>query len=30
MVTADRKFYDALAKGPYAHRVLWVEELPKQ
>lgn len=30
MVTADRKFYDALTKGPYAHRVLWVEELPKQ
>ncbi|MEP6888756.1 MAG: type II toxin-antitoxin system VapC family toxin [Nitrospirales bacterium] len=30
MVTADRKFYDAVVRGPYAHRVLWVEELPKQ
>jgi predicted nucleic acid-binding protein len=30
MVTADRKFYDALLKGPYAHRVLWVEHLPKR
>lgn len=30
MVTADRKFYDALVKGPYAHQVLWVEELPRQ
>ena len=30
MVTADGKFYDSLVKGPYAHRILWVEELPKQ
>jgi predicted nucleic acid-binding protein len=28
MVTEDRKFYDALAKRPYA-RVRWVEELPQ-
>jgi predicted nucleic acid-binding protein len=28
MVTADRKFYDALAKGPYAHRIVWVENFP--
>lgn len=29
MVTADRKFCTALADGPYAHRVLWVEDLPQ-
>ena len=27
MVTADRKFYTAIAKGPYGQRVLWVEDL---
>jgi predicted nucleic acid-binding protein len=30
MITADCKFYDALTTGPYAHRILWVEELPKE
>ncbi len=29
MVTADQKFCTALANGPYAHRVLWVEDLPQ-
>jgi predicted nucleic acid-binding protein len=29
MVTADRKFCTALADGPYARRVLWVEDLPQ-
>jgi len=27
MVTADPKFYTAIAKGPYGQRVLWVEDL---
>ena len=27
MITADRKFYTAIAKGPYSQRVLWVEDL---
>ncbi len=27
VVTADRKFYMAIAKGPYGQRVLWVEDL---
>lgn len=27
IVTADRKLYTALAKAPYARRVLWVEDL---
>jgi predicted nucleic acid-binding protein len=30
MVTADLKFYDSLIKGPYAHLIFWVEELPTQ
>lgn len=30
MITADRKFYAALAEGPYGRRVLWVEDLPRQ
>lgn len=29
MVTADRRFYTALANGPYARRMLWVEDLPQ-
>ncbi len=29
MVTADRKFYDALARGSYGRRLLWVEYLPR-
>lgn len=29
MVTADRKFYDALQNGPYAAHLLWVEDLPQ-
>ena len=28
LVTADRKFYAAVAKGVYGRRVLWVEDLP--
>ena len=28
MVTADRRLYDALAGGPYARHVLWIEEVP--
>lgn len=28
MITADRKFYAALAGGPYSRRLLWVEEVP--
>jgi len=27
VVTADRKLYAAIAKGPYGQRVLWVEDL---
>ena len=27
MVTADRRLYDALAAGPFAPRVLWIESL---
>ena len=27
VVTADRKFYTAIAKGQYGQRVLWVEDL---
>jgi predicted nucleic acid-binding protein len=29
LVTADRKFYNALAIGPYGRRLLWVEDLPR-
>lgn len=29
MVTADRKFYDALTKGPAARYVRWVEDIPE-
>lgn len=29
VVTADRKFYSALAKGWYGPRVYWVDDLPK-
>lgn len=27
LITADLKFYTTLANGPYARRVLWVEDL---
>ena len=30
MVTADRKFYSSLTGGVYGHRVLWVEDFPRQ
>jgi predicted nucleic acid-binding protein len=30
LVTADRKFYMALAYGTYANRILWVEELAER
>lgn len=29
LVTADRKFYAALAAGAYGRHVLWVEDLPR-
>lgn len=29
LVTADRKFYSALAAGTYGRHVLWVEDLPR-
>lgn len=29
VLTADRKFYTALAEGAYSRRVLWVEDLPR-
>ena len=29
MITADRKFYAALADGAYGQRILWVEDLPR-
>ena len=29
LVTADRKFYAALAKGSYGRKVMWVEDLPR-
>ncbi len=29
VVTADRKFYAALANGPYGSKVMWVEDLPQ-
>ncbi|HJT21636.1 MAG TPA: type II toxin-antitoxin system VapC family toxin [Nitrospira sp.] len=28
VLTADRKFYTALAMGPYGRKVMWVEDLP--
>jgi predicted nucleic acid-binding protein len=28
LVTADRRFYDALQNGPFAPKVLWIEEIP--
>lgn len=28
MVTADRRFFDAVAPGPFAQDVLWVEDVP--
>jgi predicted nucleic acid-binding protein len=28
MVTADLKFYESLKTGPYANRLLWVEDIP--
>lgn len=28
LVTADRKFYNALKDGPFASNLLWVEESP--
>lgn len=27
LVTADRKFYTAVTKGPYGRKVMWVEDL---
>jgi predicted nucleic acid-binding protein len=29
MVTADLKFYESLKTGPYANRLLWVEDIPE-
>jgi len=29
MVTADLKFYESLKTGPYANRLLWVEDIPQ-
>ena len=29
LVTADRKFYTAVADGPYGRKVMWVEDLPE-
>jgi predicted nucleic acid-binding protein len=29
MVTADLKFYESLNTGPYANRLLWVEDIPQ-
>jgi predicted nucleic acid-binding protein len=29
MVTADLKFYESLKTGPYASRLLWVEDIPE-
>ena len=28
MVTADRRFYDALSTGPFTKHLLWVENIP--
>lgn len=27
LITADRKFYSAVSKGPYGQKVMWVEDL---
>ncbi len=27
MITADRKFYNALTGGPYHQRLVWVEDI---
>jgi predicted nucleic acid-binding protein len=29
LITADRKFYNALAGGSYGRRLVWVEDLPQ-
>jgi predicted nucleic acid-binding protein len=29
LITADRKFHNALAGGPYGRRLVWVEDLPR-
>jgi hypothetical protein len=29
LVTADRKFFAALANRQYGRRILWVEDLPQ-
>jgi predicted nucleic acid-binding protein len=29
LITADRKFHNALAGGPYARLLVWVEDLPR-
>jgi predicted nucleic acid-binding protein len=29
LITADRKFYSALAMGSYSRRLVWVEDLPR-
>lgn len=28
MVTADRRFYNALQSSPVAHHILWIEDVP--
>ena len=28
LVTADRRFYDALQNGPFASQLLWIEDVP--
>lgn len=28
LVTADRRFYDAIQLGPFARHLLWVEDIP--
>ncbi len=28
LVTADRRFYDALQSGPFGSRLLWIEDVP--
>lgn len=28
LVTADRKFFDALADGPFAAHLIWIEDVP--
>jgi predicted nucleic acid-binding protein len=29
LITADRKFYNPLARGSYGRRLVWVEDLPR-